>query len=404
LLSPKIGVYAGKGSSHSWLWFVDLFERLGFYNQTLLDETGFQNGAWQGLDFLAVSGGDTITMAEGMGSTGAARLNNFIQSGGVYLGSCAGAYLPLNSSKEHLHHFNFVPAKITNLVKEIPSTVRLPEKSIMPYGCSFLYHPVREEVELAPSGIPPFDLETPIRAPLYGGPGMIPSSNSTVLARYEAFTPRTLFLVDELLARQTLIGKAAVIRESLGDGVLYLFGPHCEHPHFPSANQCLARVMAWEQSHRLKRGPGNIPAKGEEVVSQGPELKQWIRDLKREISHSRLVANGLETLEVRWLIGNKIYEPLKIRFFLEAIWGRLNRLEKERVLAFPGAEKTYVIEKALELTKVLRVLKGKLDEGQETLEVAEKVFETLQHVTRAFLTVYFFSKIKNSPISGGLHL
>jgi glutamine amidotransferase-like uncharacterized protein len=392
LLSPKIGVYAGKGSSHSWLWFVDLFERLGFYNQTLLDEKGVQNGAWQGLDFLAVSGGDTITMAEGLGSIGAVRLKNFIQSGGVYLGSCAGAYLPLNSSKEHLHHFNFVPAKITNLIKEIPPAVRLPERSITPYGCSYLYHPVRGEVELAPSGIPPFDQETPIRAPLYGGPGMLPSSDSEVLARYKAFTLKTLFLVDELLARQTLIGKAAVIRESFGDGVFYLFGPHFEHPHFSSANQCLARVMAWEQSHRLKGGLGSNPEKEEEGVLQGPELKRWLRDLKREISHSRLVANGLETLDVRWLIGNKIYEPLKIRFFLEAIWGRLNRLEKTKVLSFPETEKTYLIEKALELTQVLRALKTKLDDGQETLAEAEEVFRTLQHLTRGFLMVYFLTK------------
>ena len=394
MLSPKIGVYAGKGSSHSWLWFVDLFERLGFYNQTLLDEKGFQNGAWQGLEFLAVSGGDTITMAEGLGSIGAVRLKNFIQSGGVYLGSCAGAYLPLNSSKEHLHHFNFVPAKITNLVKEIPPAVRLPEKSITPYGCSYLYHPVREEVELAPSGIPPFDQETPIRAPLYGGPGMIPSPNSEVLARYKAFTPKTLFLVDEPLARKTLIGQAAVIREPFGDGVFYLFGPHFEHPHFSSANQGLARVMAWEQRHRLRGRLGSLPEKGEQGVLQGPELQRWLRDLKREISHSRLVANGLETLEVRWLIGNKIYEPLKIRFFLEAIWGRLNRLERRKVLSFPETEETYLIEKALELTQVLRALKTKLDDGQETLAEAEGVFETLQHLTRAFLTVYFFSKFK----------
>ena len=312
MLSPKIGVYAGKGSSHSWLWFVDLFERLGFYNQTLLDEKGFQNGAWQGLEFLAVSGGDTITMAEELGSLGAVKLKNFIESGGVYLGSCAGAYLPLNSSKEHLHHFNFVPAKITNLIKEIPPAVRLPEKSITPYGCSYLYHPVREEVELAPSGIPPFDQETPIRAPLYGGPGMIPSPHSEVLARYKAFTPKTMFLVDEPLARKTLIGRAAVIREPFGGGVFYLFGPHFEHPHFSSANQCLARVMAWEQRQRLQEGLGSRPKKGEQDVLQGPELKRWLRDLKREISHSRLVANGLETLDVRWLIGNKIYETLLV--------------------------------------------------------------------------------------------
>jgi glutamine amidotransferase-like uncharacterized protein len=394
LWSPKIGVYAGKGSSHSWLWFVDLFERLGFYEQTLLDEKGVQNGSCRGLDFLAVSGGDTITMAEGLGFGGALRMKDYIQSGGVYLGSCAGAYLPLYSSKEHLQHFNFVPARITNLTDSIPPAVRLPEKSITPYGCSYLYHPVREEVELAPSGLPPFDRNASIRAPLYGGPGMIPSSGSEILARYEAFTSKTLFLVDEELARKTLIGKAAVIRQPYGDGVFYLFGPHCEHPHFPSANQCLARVMAWEYRERPESGEAKIPNLEERGLLRRPELKTWIRDLKREVSNSRLVANGLETLQVRWLIGNKIYEPLKIRFFLEAIWGRLLGLEKGKALVFPQKEESSLslIEKAQDLTRLLRSLKTKLDEGQDSLTEAVRVFETLQQLTRNFLTVYFFAK------------
>jgi len=78
-------------------------------------------------------------------------------------------------------------------------------------------------------------------------------------------------------------------------------------------------------------------------------------------------------------------------------------LEKKKVLSFPESEKTYLIEKALELTQILRALKTKLDDGQETLAEAEGVFKTLQHLTRGFLTVYFFSKIKDSLIAGGPH-
>jgi len=70
----------------------------------------------------------------------------------------------------------------------------------------------------------------------------------------------------------------------------------------------------------------------------------------------------------------------------------LNRLEKTKVLSFPETEKTYLIEKALELTQVLRALKTKLDDGQETLAEAEEVFRTLQHLTRGFLMVYFLTK------------
>ncbi|MGD8338408.1 MAG: hypothetical protein PVJ29_15055, partial [Desulfobacterales bacterium] len=33
---PKIGIFAGEGTSHSWLWFVDLFDRMGFHDLSFL--------------------------------------------------------------------------------------------------------------------------------------------------------------------------------------------------------------------------------------------------------------------------------------------------------------------------------------------------------------------------------
>ena len=220
---PRIGIYAGKGCSHSWLWFVELFDRYGFYDLTPLDENHIKTGALECVDCLAVSGGDTIAMAEGLGKEGAAELETFLRRGGLYLGSCAGAYLPLNSSKEHLHHFNFVQARITNLTREVPDSIRLPEKCLTPYGCSYLFHPVREAVELTAHGLPPFAGTGSFSAPLFGGPGMIPGEGSEVLARYSGFTRKTLFLVDPDLARVTLIDKAAVIKNSCGTGVFLSF-------------------------------------------------------------------------------------------------------------------------------------------------------------------------------------
>ncbi|MBU0465841.1 MAG: hypothetical protein KKE12_19980, partial [Proteobacteria bacterium] len=60
---PKIGVYAGSGTSHSWLWFVDLFEKAGFYDLVFLDEFFVQNNDIKALDVLVVSGGDTFAVA-----------------------------------------------------------------------------------------------------------------------------------------------------------------------------------------------------------------------------------------------------------------------------------------------------------------------------------------------------
>mgnify|MGYP001282401403 CR=1 FL=1 len=41
---PKIGIYAGSGTSHSWLWFVDMFERMGFHAISILDAPAVRSG------------------------------------------------------------------------------------------------------------------------------------------------------------------------------------------------------------------------------------------------------------------------------------------------------------------------------------------------------------------------
>lgn len=392
LAYPRIGIYCGKGCSHSWLWFVELFDRYGFYDLAPLDEDQIRGGALGSIDCLAVSGGDTIAMAEGLGKEGAAELGSFLRQGGLYLGSCAGAYLPLNSSKEHLHHFNFVKARITNLTKKVPDSVRLPEKSIIPYGCSYLFHPVREAVELTAHGLPPFAGMGSFSAPLFGGPGMIPGGGSEVLARYSGFTKKTLFLVDPDLARETLIDKAAVVKNSWGQGAFYLFGPHFEHPYFPVANKLVTDCIYWELGGLLEKKKKGHKEPSLTVLS-GTELTSWLKGLKREVSNARIVANGLETYSIHWLIGNKIYEPVKIRFFLEAVWKRLGRIAPWPELKILKEEENSLTDEAVQLTVLLRDLKNRIDDGQETLPVAETLFQKLQLFTRKFLKIFFRSEL-----------
>jgi hypothetical protein len=191
---------------------------LGFYDLEFLTESDVSSNRMAHLDVMAVSGGDTFAIAEALGPEGANRLRTFITAGGLYVGSCAGAYLPLNSSKEHLNHFNFVPAKITNLTKTLPEAHSLRDKFCTCYGCSFIFHAVREAVRVTTSGMPPFGTSTTFSAPLYGGPPMTVADPTSVLATYTGFTSKTLYLVDRSLAEKTLLGNAAVVRERLGNG------------------------------------------------------------------------------------------------------------------------------------------------------------------------------------------
>jgi hypothetical protein len=389
LYYPKIGIYTGKGASHSWLWFADIFERLGFYDLAFLTENDLAQDALDRLDVLAMSGGDTFAIAEALGSKGARKLEDFITAGGLYLGSCAGAYLPLYSSKEHLNHFNFVAAKITNLTKTLPEAHGMKEKFCTCYGCSFIYHPVREEIEVTTSGLPPFGASMTLTAPLYGGPPMTVSDPETILATYTNFTNKTLFLVDRELAEKTLFGNAAVIREKMGQGHLHLFGPHFEHPHYLEANLFLANAMMWD----LPVQPSPSTDLDDEMESRvGSEKKTFIRNLKRELSNSRIVAAGLEMSPLKWTIGNKVYEAGKIRVFLEAIWQRLRSFEKMTpVLVRPGQD-GLLVQTALHITENIRKIKRGWDRQADTLEPARALFGFLNRTSALFLEIYFRSK------------
>ena len=383
---PKIGIYTGTGSSHSWLWFVDLFDRMGFHDLYLLDAAAIQSKNLASLDVLAVSGGDTFAVARALGPYGARALKRFIENGGLYIGSCAGAYLVMRSSKPHLNLFNYTSVRITNLSKWLPACRGLAHKFSQAYGCDYIFHPVRDAVTIQPTGQAPFWGTRPLDAPLFGGPGMIPSDTDCVLARYKAFTNKTRYLVDETLARETLLGKAAAIRTSLGKGHLYLLGPHFEHPHFQEANRLVADAVYWDGG-RLHNAAGptqnDVPAL---AVTAGQKLLQT---LKRELSNSRIVAVGLEMMPVRWLIGNKYYDPEKIRVFLDAMWQRIKRLEKSGPLRTKPEIAVQLAAFAEKTTGLLRELKHRLDDGDDTDPLARDLFTLLPGFTTAFLGLYF---------------
>jgi glutamine amidotransferase-like uncharacterized protein len=388
LENPSIAIYTGQGSSHSWLWFADLFEASGFYDLSLLDEAGIRAGGLKGLSALAVSGGDTFAMAEGLGNEGASAIEAFVRAGGIYLGSCAGAYLPLRSSKDPLNRFNFVEARVSNLTSVLPEPRQFKEKFSQPYGCSFIFHPVREEVQLSANEKMPLNGSGTFPAPLYGGPAMVPYDQTETLASYAGFTERTAFLVDRELARKTVIGKAAIIRKKWEAGSFYLFGPHLEHPRYATANTIVVQVVR-NETREISGQKQPLPSNP--LVLENDAARQWVRAVKREVSNARIVVAGIENYSLSWRIGWKTYEPLKMRVFLEAIWKRLKSLEQaDRVhlrQKGPG-----LVETAEQITRRLRQLKKTSDQGQETTPLAEKIFPGLRTLAQEFLAVYFQTK------------
>jgi len=382
-----IGIYMGSGASHSWLWFVEILDRMGFYHVHFVDEKDILSNALEAMSVLLMSGGDTFAIAEGLGTEGSDKLRSFIEGGGLYIGTCAGAYLPLRSSMDFLNQFNFINAKISNISRRLSETERSSFQKVAcsTYGCDFVFHVVREDVALQMMNGYQADGERELVAPLFGGPSMLPSEDIEPIALYKGFTKKTNFLVEEGLAERTLIGNIAVAKKSMGKGHLYVFGPHFEHPDYPRCNLFLAELIRKNQNgrpHPIQKDFYGNPIKGE-------GLRTLLKDLKRELSNSRIMASGMDDLSIHWLIGNKYYEPEKISVFINTVWNKLKDLESMTGLEVDRTLLLRCVEISKEITREVRTIKSEMREKGDTTFLASELFLDLKALSSNFFTLYF---------------
>lgn len=392
-----IGIYTGEGASHSWVWFGEILDRMGFHRVSFLSEQLFRQVRPEEFDVLVVSGGDTFKIAGTLGEEGSRSLKAFIDAGGTLIGTCAGAYLPLNSSKTPLNLFNFVPAKIANLKDNLPACIAGSEKFCTPYGCQYVYHAVRESIKMEGSGVPPFDFPSEIEAPIYGGPSLLPSEEVTALAYYSDFTPQTFFLVDPSLARETLIGKIAGLRKDIGKGTIYLFGPHLEHPYFHEANELLGKVILMSQNGE---GKEKKRFNNQSSLPSFSESSSLLRSVKREISNGRIIASGLAHKKFSWKIGDKLWEAEKAVYFFETIWKRLTFIEKHSDEAGDPEKLMKTLSLSRESLDTLNNLNNGTERGEESLLLAEDLFRQLRCLCSKVMQLYFDLRLVYGNHSG----
>jgi len=393
-----IGIYTGSGASHSWLWFVEILDRMGFYHVHFVDEKDILSNALEAMNVLLMSGGDTFAIAEGLRTEGSDKLRRFIEGGGLYIGTCAGAYLPLRSSMDFLNQFNFINVKISNISRRLSETERSSFQKVAcsTYGCDFVFHVVREDVALQMMNGYQADGEREMVAPLFGGPSMLSSEDIEPIALYKGFTNKTRFLVEEGLAERTLIGNIAVAKKSMGKGHLYVFGPHFEHPDYPRCNLFLGELIRKNQNgrpHPIQKDFYRNPIKGE-------GLRALLKDLKRELSNSRIMASGMDDLSIHWLIGNKYYEPEKISVFINTVWNKLKELESTSDLEMEKESLLRCIEISKRITGEVRTIKSEMREKEDATFLASELFLDLKALSSNFFTLYF--KVKRNRFKNHL--
>jgi len=389
----RVGVYVGEGASHSWTWFVDLMEKYSYGRLRLIEEDDFPRLAPE-QDVLLVSGGDTFAVARALEPPGARALEAFLNRGGLYIGSCAGAYLPLNSSKPPLNTFNFVKCRINNLTRDLPAVHQMPLKFSTRYGCDYIYHPVREDVRVRMEEGFPIWGGREVSVPLYGGPPMNLSEDIVPRAVYTGFTERTRFLTEREIAERVYLGKVAACEKSFGKGRMVLLGPHFEHPWFPEGNDIIHQWIEWHahpERPAVNTEMNKKPGKKKRRVRNGVLAPQIQKDFKREISNMRIRADAMTRRSVHWQIGAKVYEPEKILHFVDAIWKRIEGARSPSSGTLSKGLQEVLVEQAAECNGLLKSLGSKIDAMEDSEELAGEMFVSLRALVVGFLGVYFSS-------------
>jgi hypothetical protein len=333
-------------------------------------------------------------VARALEPPGANALQEFLDRGGLYIGSCAGAYLPLNSSKAPLNSFNFVKCRINNLTRDLPPVHQMPLKFSTRYGCDYIYHPVREDVRVRMEGGFPVWGGREVSVPLYGGPPMNLSDDIVPRAFYTGFTDRTLFLTERDVAETVYLGKVAACEKSFGKGRMVLLGPHFEHPWFPEGNDIIHQWIEWHAhpdrpvvDAEVKKKPGKKKLR----VSKDILSPQVQKDFKREISNMRIRALAMTRQSVHWHIGAKVYEPEKIVHFVDAIWKRLTGTRGSSSGTTSKGLQDALVEQAAECNALLKTLALKIDSQEDSEDLAGEMFVSLRALVVAFLGAYFSS-------------
>ncbi len=387
-----MGIYTGEGASHSWTWFVESLERMEGIEKYFLDEDDIGDGFLSKLDAFFIGGGDVYGMATALGPEGADALVKYVNNGGTYVGSCAGAYLVMSGvDLPPYSSFNLLQANMDNYAVYPPLLAGILPKFKVPYGEGHVFYPVYGPVCVEMEGPWLSSNNSKVVAPLYGGPVIVPGEDVLTLGRYGELQKGCLTLAEEGYLSQRFRGGCAGAFTRKGKGRVFVFGPHFECPDFPEGNGLMEEVMKIAGSKRKMREEKPVIKRKRELITSfpGAELtRKLLREIKGELSNARIVAFGLEKMPVSWTMGTKTWEPEKIRYYIDFCWRRLDYLEDSVSSGMNTVEElealAAVVAGSRELT---RKLKREIDMGAETTPLAKQLFRHLKRQTVMMLEV-----------------
>jgi hypothetical protein len=104
---------------------------------------------------------------------------------------------------------------------------------------------------------------------------------------------------------------------------------------------------------------------------------------------------------VHWQIGAKVYEPEKVLHFADTIWKRLTGKGASSSETGSNGRQAALVDQAAECNGLLKTLALAIDTGEDSQELAERMFSSVKALVVAFLGVYFCSGDRDGGGDGG---
>ena len=264
----KVAIYRDKGVSDDLE--TRLIDSCPEFDVRHVSGADIADGALDGFDMLVHAGGGGETQYKALGSNGVENVKNFIRQGGLYHGTCAGAFLVIEPTRrKRIHAIPYRP--------DDPAHFR---------GGAKLY------IDLTDDGMPHLGTERRRLVYYHGGPAMVKSkdvegASFKTFAEYSSHVVSTQGPHSDMLSMR---GKAAMVAGTYGKGKMFICGPHPEGD--PLTDDLYFRSLEWLAGRKvhpaarwhLKGAPNISVISAKRSVEGGNLVKKlfWLKGTNRQ--------------------------------------------------------------------------------------------------------------------------
>lgn len=286
---PLIGIYSGRGTAVSCTQeTVETLENMGFRKISLL--TGpLTPGDLSALDVLIFGGGDSFEILRSFEHDETRLVRQFIESGGVYIGICAGAMLPLKpvnllgAAYGELEAWSELQLVECEILSDKVSEPSWPVFSSRHVNGVLRTYPVKGIVKsrIAKRGLLTLGYrgEVPM---LHTGPLVKTVNSKHVFGRISSTSSSVEYGLPCEKTREIVQGASSIVLREHGAGKIVLFLSHVEsretlYTHGLLGNALLLRTYGSEERRMLSQAEAVEP-EGLKEAAESCRVMKLVRD------------------------------------------------------------------------------------------------------------------------------